>query len=60
MSLAKTRRPLGVGTMSSAGASGRLPLMSVQVRPPLADSKTCPSPAEKVLVQRREKPLKTA
>src|SRR6187549_2624499 len=32
-------------TRSSAGASGRLPLMSFQVAPPSVDSNTCPTPA---------------
>src|SRR6266704_1533408 len=63
MSVATTTLPLFVVTMSSPGASGSavepLPLMSVQVWPPSFVSKTWPSPALKVLVQRRENPLKT-
>src|SRR5919201_5249831 len=59
MSLASTSLPRVVRTRSSPGASGRLPLMSVQLTPPSVVSQTWPSPAENVFVHRREKPLKT-
>src|SRR5215469_11367250 len=57
-SLATTSLPLA-RKMASAGTSGKLPLMSVHVAPPSVVSNTCPSPADIVFVQRREKPLKT-